>query len=248
MRLPVLDLLLSANMRIFSLEGIGIPNLNSWQVPRSPTRHQAQLRERFLHKPRGLLRKMPRLEHSDEKSQYTDPEKFDFANRARLKNLRPAYRGGKRSTRSQPLAPSSESQSPRSFPPEDLQWLRESRGWDSFWLVLSFFVKESRAGEPWHPESFSTSLNSAPRSEWQVAGRRGASARCPITATRRAAKAARAHRPAGCSSGPAWPVACARAAAPPRERSAAGGREPEGGRSTGWLPAAWGCRRLDSAQ
>lgn len=86
-------------------------------------------------------------------------------------------------------------------------------------------------------------------SEWMASGRApGASARCPITATRRAAEAARAHRPAGCSSGPAWPVASARAAAPPRERPAAGGREPEGGRSTGWLCAGRRCSRLDSAR
>lgn len=74
----------------------------------------------------------------------------------------------------------------------------------------------------------------------------GASARCPITATRRTAEAARAHRPAGCSSGPAWPGASARASAPPRERLATGGNEPEGGAQAG-LGAGRLCCRLDSS-
>lgn len=115
--------------------------------------------------------------------------------------------------------------------------------------MLSFFVEESRAGEPRHPEPFSsTSLNSAPRSEWQVAGRRGRA--LGVRLQRRGARLrlpGRTAQPAAAAAprGPSHLLG-----PPPHPGSArppvAGSRE--GGRSTGWLYAGRRCCRLDSAR
>lgn len=112
--------------------------------------------------------------------------------------------------------------------------------------MLSFFVEESRAGESRHPEPFSsTSLNSAPRSEWQVAGRRGRA--LGVRLQRRGARLrlpGRTAQPAAAAAprGPSHLLG-----PPPHPGSArppvAGSRE--GGRSTGWLCAGRRCCRLD---
>lgn len=150
------------------------------------------------------------------------------------------YRGGKRSARSQPLVPTCVPV-PQVLSPRRPSVTSESRGLVSCCLMLSFFVEESRAGEPRHPELFSsTSLNSAPRSEWQVAGRRGRA--LGVRLQRRGARLwlpGRTAQPAAAAAprGPSHLLG-----PPPHPGSApppvAGSRE--GGRSTGWLCAREG--------
>lgn len=165
-----------------------------------------------------------------------------------LKIRNPAYRGGKRSVRKKSICYRSGSACVSRPSPRRPDLERPSGAILSSRSSEFLCKRILSAAAQWHPEPFSASLNQAPRSEWKVAGRGGRALGCPVTATRRAALAAPARRPAGWLQPPCTlgRISAGREA-PPRARPQEGGREPRGrGRPRDARPGDAGmrCSRL----